>query len=138
MDDKQKLIVQLAREWLGVKYVHQGRSKEHGCDCIAPAISVGKKLGMEISDITNYSRLPQGTLLKDKFESHCIRISKADIQPGDIVLILTKQFNHVGIIGDYHQGGLSLIHSYSSVGKVVEHFLDEKWMNRISRAYRVP
>jgi uncharacterized protein YijF (DUF1287 family) len=58
-------------------------------------------------------------------------------QPGDIALMrFVREPHHVGIIGDYAHGGLSLIHCYGEVGKVVEHRLNETWRGRILEVYR--
>jgi hypothetical protein len=44
-----------------------------------------------------------------------------------------REPQHVALITDH-----GIIHSYSGVGKVVEHGLDERWQQRISAAYRFP
>lgn len=44
--------------------------------------------------------------------------------------------NHVGILGDYPHGGLSLIHSYAVNKKVIEHRLDDEWRGRITEVFR--
>jgi cell wall-associated NlpC family hydrolase len=43
----------------------------------------------------------------------------------------TGEPQHVGIYT-----GDTLIHAYESVGKVVEHRMDDKWLRRIVRVYR--
>ena len=44
-----------------------------------------------------------------------------------------REPQHVALISDK-----GIIHSYSGVGKVVEHGLDDRWQQRISAAYRFP
>ncbi len=44
-----------------------------------------------------------------------------------------REPQHVALITDH-----GIIHSYSGVGKVVEHSLDERWRQRIAAAYRFP
>jgi cell wall-associated NlpC family hydrolase len=55
-----------------------------------------------------------------------------DMQAGDVLMMrFTGEPQHVGIYT-----GDTLIHAYESVGKVVEHRMDDKWLRRIVRVYR--
>ncbi len=44
-----------------------------------------------------------------------------------------REPQHVALVTDH-----GIIHSYSGVGKVVEHGLDDRWQQRITAAYRFP
>jgi uncharacterized protein YijF (DUF1287 family) len=60
---------------------------------------------------------------------------------GDVVWMrFEKEPQHLGIVGDYVHGGLSLIHAYNGAGvnRVVEHRLDDTWRARIVAAWRYP
>lgn len=96
-----------------------------------------RDMGFKFDDFTNYSRQPHAGLL----ESHLERVlgkPKDTLEVGDIVAIkYLGPIRHVGIIGD-HPDGISLIHTDSGVGRVVEHRIDEKWMRRIKQNYRMP
>lgn len=59
-------------------------------------------------------------------------------QPGDVALLRRVDLSepsHVGILGDYPQGGLSLIHCHSRIA-VTEHRIDEFWERLILDVYR--
>lgn len=50
-----------------------------------------------------------------------LRISQRDMQPGDVLVVaIERDPQHMGIVGDYRHGGLSLIHAASTPGKVIE------------------
>ena len=84
-----------------------------------------------------YSMLPDGHKLKKHVEAQGQRIKITDIRPGDVLLMrFRKDPQHLAFVTDYADG-LGIIHSYSSIGRVVEHRLDEKWRRRIVAAYRV-
>lgn len=64
-------------------------------------------------------------------------LGRFDLQPGDVVSIAyARATRHVGVVGDYPFGGLSLIHTDLMVGMVTEHRLDSKWHRRITGAWR--
>lgn len=43
---------------------------------------------------------------------------------------------HVGLLGDYVHGGLSLIHADAMFGAVVEHSFSGDWIARTIEVYR--
>jgi len=56
-----------------------------------------------------------------------------------VVLIrFQRNPHHLALVGDYLYGGLSLIHADSTLGRVVEHRLDEVWRRLIVAAFAVP
>ena len=63
-----------------------------------------------------------------------VEIPVADATLADIYFMAWgREPQHVALITDK-----GIIHSYSGVGKVVEHALDEDWKRRIVAAYRYP
>jgi hypothetical protein len=61
------------------------------------------------------------------------------LQPGDAAAFdFGGDPQHVGLIGNYVHGGLSLIHACSKTGRVIEHRLDDRHMKRLVAAYRLP
>lgn len=134
-------IVALARETLGTPYQHQQRVNGLALDCAGVAVHVGVKLGMDFQDVTGYSRLPKPDEMRAAMDRAMLRVRRCDIQIGDVVWIrFTAQPQHIGIVGDYHLGGLSLIHAYNNGGlkRVVEHRLDPAWESRIVGVWRFP
>ena len=132
------IVLKEARSWIGVPFHHQGRTKR-GCDCIAIGMACAKSLEMEFNDWTQYGRVPHGGKLEKSISEHMISIDIKDIAPGDGVLITWKtEPHHAGIITQMGTGELGILHSYQSIGYVVEHHLDQKWKKRIILAYRFP
>lgn len=122
----------------GVKFRHQGRSR-NGVDCAGLLVVCAKAAGVELIDNPAYGRQPTDQGLR----AYLVRnfgepVAKADMQPGDVVLMRFRgEPSHVALIGDYLYGGLSLIHSYARVKRCVEHRIDAEWNDRIVEVFRV-
>jgi len=115
-------VVAEARTWVGTKYSHQARIKGVGVDCIGVAIGTARALGLVEPDfdIKGYTMQPDGTML-----AHCdkymTRVDRADMQPGDIVVIeFIGDPQHFGMLVDYRHGGLGIVHASSKYRKVIE------------------
>lgn len=119
-----------ARALIGVPFVHQGRS-EHGIDCIGLVVLAGKTCGIDTSaDITNYSRTPHGVLLP--LLEKALDPVEGEICPGDLLVFRFKhEPMHIGI-----WTGSTLIHTFATIGRVVEHELDDRWKAMVVCAYR--
>lgn len=128
-----------AREWLGMPYEHQGRGAG-AADCIALGAHA---MGYPMDAIPVYPNNPNNGQL----ELHLDRVFGGAVHEGQIELdmmevgdLVAMQYagpiRHLGIVGDYVHGGLSLIHTDSIQNRVVEHVLDAKWLRRIRRVYR--
>ena len=120
-------VVEKAREYVGTPFHHQGRQKGVGIDCIGLIVCVAKELGIKsrtdpnAQDVVDYGRVPDGKLLFWHLNEHLLPVEQAAMQPGDIVCVaFDKHPQHVGIVGDYRHGGLSIIHAASKHGEVVE------------------
>jgi len=127
-----------ARAYLGTPFRHQGRSRS-GLDCIGLLVLALADAGRAVADVTTYGRDPHNGLL----EANLIRefgpaIAKEDARPGDLVAMayLGRVTRHVAVLGDYPEGGLSLIHTDQTLGRVVEHRLDGVWARRITGVWR--
>lgn len=126
-----------ARGYLDTPFRHQGRSRS-GLDCIGLLVLALADCGRAVDDVTSYGANPyRGQLEANLLREFGPAISKADAQPGDIVAIdFAGATRHVGVLGEYVHGGLSLIHTDQDVGRVVEHRLDGKWARRITGVWR--
>ena len=132
-------IVVEARSWLDTKFQHQARIKGVACDCAGLVIGVCKALGLTDFDKADYSRIPDGVMLKATCDAEMTPITIDAIQPGDVLLFrFDGHPQHLAIVGDYAHGGLSIIHAYSLARKVTEHRLDDVWRSRIVAAYKLP
>lgn len=129
-------ICTAARDWRGVKWRHQGRSRE-GIDCCGLVIVVAKELGYFDFDVTDYARVATDESMLRYCREHFAQIGQAELQPGDVVVMRFDPNRHMALIGDYPGGGLSLIHAYSlAPRKVVEQRLDEAWRRKILGCFR--
>jgi cell wall-associated NlpC family hydrolase len=113
----------IARRWIGTPYHHQARSPGVGLDCIGLLICAARELGHVPPDfnVTGYRRVPDGHSLMRHLGEQVTQIAQSDMAPGDYVcLAFDKHPHHVGIIGSYPLGGLSIIHANSKTGRVEE------------------
>lgn len=127
-----------ARKYLGVPFLHQGRNPEVGIDCVGLAELVSRDCGMTVGEaIADYARNPHAGLLEARLREHLGPPHPLEtLQPGDLVAMRFRgPIRHVGIIGD-HEHGISLIHTSSAVGRVVEHRIDERWLAYIAHVHR--
>lgn len=128
-------VVAKARELVGTKYRHQGRSRE-AVDCIGLPALVRAELGLATLDVTNYaSRATDESMLEWCREN---MTAVHDLQPGDILVMAYGRDRHMAIVGDYPHGGFSIIHAYIDNRRVVENRLDETFMARVIGRFRFP
>lgn len=124
-------IVDEARDWLGTRWFHQGRSRA-GVDCIGLVIRVAHALGLSTFDTADYSRQPDPVRMRALLDEHMTKIPVASAQIGDMLLMrFEKEPQHVAIVTD-----LGIIHAYAQVRRVVEHRLDSVWRARVVAAYQ--
>jgi cell wall-associated NlpC family hydrolase len=116
-------IVAAARALIGVPWVHQHASAD-AVDCGGLLRLVRERLGMPAAIVAPYGRQPDGSMM-GALERYADRVARHEAQPGDIAVFDFGQGpQHVGILGDYKGGKLSLIHADMIRGRVVEHRLD--------------
>lgn len=119
-------IVSAARMLIGTPYLHQGRvpGPQGGTDCIGVPVMVAwmRKIKPLSWDVTGYRRLPDGySLMRRLREEMGAEVGIDQMQPGDVAVFDWGRFpHHVGILGDYHLGGLSLIHADNVSLRVIE------------------
>ena len=135
-------VVACARTWLGTPFQHQQRSKGLAVDCAGLVIGVARELGLVEPefDVTHYPRQPDGVSLLRWCEEYMLRIEQPAMQPGDVVVVaFDTRPQHLGIVGNYRHGGLSMIHAYehAMVHKVVEHRLMFSTSMQFCAAYRL-
>jgi cell wall-associated NlpC family hydrolase len=141
----QQDIITVARRWMGVPFVHQGRSRT-GVDCLGLLMMVAEELGLQgrdgalltTHDCCEYGKVPDGVRLQSRLQRVLYpRVGDA-VQQADVVLCrIDAMPQHVAIIGNYVYGGLSIIHAYAPARKVVEHPLDAYWQRRIMQVFHL-
>lgn len=128
-------VVVKAREFIGTRYRHQGRSRE-GVDCIGLPACVRAELGLETLDVTDYGRRASDESMLEWCRERMVTV--AELQPGDILVMAFGTDRHMAIVGDYPHGGFSIIHAYIDNRCVVENRLDESFMARVIGSFRFP
>jgi len=124
-------IVKAAKCYIGTPFVHQGRSR-NGIDCIGLIICVGKDLGLTNYDYVAYERSPDRHIFMNELRSNLVHKYLQERQPGDILTFALPRYPcHVGI----YCGSNLIIHALFTRGMVVEHHLDERWMNLARECY---
>jgi len=140
--DRPSVVIE-ARSWLGTPFHHQARVKGVGVDCVGLVLGVGKALGAfdPAFDVLGYPRVPDGSSLMQEAESAMLQIPFEEMQPGDVVMIaFGRDPQHVGILGDYRHGGLSIIHASGGDGndRVIETRLMFSSVMRFVAAFKLP
>lgn len=133
--------VEVARGYIGTPYKHQGRVKGHGVDCVGLLVCVAIECGVFQKgwDVTGYSRIPDGRTLMRHLSENFERVEQGSMKPGDFVCVSFDLYpQHVGIIGDYRHGGLSIIHAHNRSGKVIETRLLFNNAMRFVAAFKFP
>jgi cell wall-associated NlpC family hydrolase len=130
-------LVASSRKYLGVKFRHMGRGP-NVLDCAGLILRAYADIGVKLPDLKHYGREPH----KDGLRGAVVRALGDNLNRppivGDVLLMaFDRDPHHLGIVGDYMYGGLSLIHAYGDVGKVVEHRLDYAWRKKVLEVYRM-
>jgi cell wall-associated NlpC family hydrolase len=136
--EESAAFVAHARSFLGVRFRHQGRNPEIGLDCAGLALVSMQAIGRPVSDLEGYGREPYRNGLEGALTANLgPRVAKESMRAGDVVMM---RFNgdprHVGILADYPDGGLMLIHTHDTLKRVREHRLDEKRAASIVAVWR--
>lgn len=140
-DIERQAFIAHARSHVDARTIwrHQGRSAR-GLDCgglIAVSLA---SAGRTVVDALAYGRRPYRKMLEATLEANFgAPVPKDFLAAGDIALMRfseSQQCSHVGIVADHPVGGLSLIHAFAQVRRVVEHRIDAEWMNNIAEVYR--
>lgn len=128
-------IVRIARGWIGTPYHHGGRLKGVGVDCAGLPIGVARELGAVVREDLNYSassdnleRMLAGVSL------YCRQKPVEALRAGDILVFRSRtMLNHMAI----YSGEGTIIHAYTSAGRVVEHGLSHGWRAAIHSVWRL-
>ena len=144
-------ILRVARSWIGTKFVHQGRRKDIGVDCIGLVIEVCREVGLVDAaglppgwNHTGYGRFPDSYGPTQALLRYLTRVEpRSAMRPGDVALFRTVRGEpaHMGWLGDAG-APCSLIHAYAAKtipqARVQEHRLGPHWLARLHSVYRVP
>jgi cell wall-associated NlpC family hydrolase len=131
-------IVARARDYLGVRWRHQGRTMD-GVDCAGLVVCVGKDLGIIDYDRTDYQRRPDFNRFPGFFlDGGAVRRRVGTERPGDILVFREDRYPcHTGLVS-LKNGKPHLIHAYLIRKMVEETPLDEHWLSRRVAAFTYP
>ena len=138
-------VVACARQFLGVPFAHQGRSRA-GLDCLGLLLVTAQAAeitfeGMATAQLAvpNYGVRPDTAMLRQQLDRFLVPIAKETRAPGDIVLLQVQGLpQHLAMLSDYPLAGeLGMIHAYAPARKVVEHRYDEAWQRNTVGCYRL-
>lgn len=127
-------VIEQAREWVGVKFLHQGRTR-HGADCLGFIAAVLAELGSRgfLDHLPhNYARDPNVLLLERLPEVS----REIELQPAALLLIQFPQAKVPSHAAIYT--GVSMIHCYEIEGEVVEHTYGKPWTTRTKSIWALP
>lgn len=133
MKSEKIKFLEAARKYIGVKWVHQGRSSA-GMDCLGLIVMAARDIGYKAKeDFTTYGRRPDTNYMLSVLDGYFDRVDAEKASPGDILVFrippsLSPQ--HLGIKSD-----IGILHSTFTERKCVEHSLDKAWMRRIHAAF---
>ena len=124
-------IIECARSYLGVPWLHQGRTRR-GLDCAGLIIRVAQDLLLSDYDVSGYGLEPQGNSMRRLLEQHTRPVGQPTL--GDILLLRFSRLpQHLAILTDY-----GIIHTHRAVGFVVEHAYSRAWRARFVDAFAYP
>lgn len=140
-------LVDQARTWIGVPYLHQGRNR-FGVDCVGFPRAVYLELGADMpTDFRAYGEEADPEMLLSRLrealgpEAKAAPVRFSDLRSGDIVLFHfphVKTPRHLAIIADRAGGGWNFIESNGNQGRVVERRLDDRYLARVTHLFRRP
>ena len=113
-------VVAHARGMLGTRWRHRGR-KPWAVDCLGLVELSLRAAGWKAPvDVPRYGREPWDDMLRRGLRAH-LGEPVQGMQVGDVVVVRWRKDepSHVGLVGDYVWGGLSIIHA-SNLHGVIE------------------
>lgn len=133
-------VVDEARSWEGVPFLHQGRSR-NGIDCVGYFAVLLHHFGILPDDLRNnpsYGRVPNSSEFIDTIEKYCTKVENPE--PAALVVIKwpgAKFPSHAAIIEGKMERP-NIIHAYQKVGRVVRVGYREPWVRMTHGIYRLP
>ena len=132
-------IVAEARTWCGTRWHHGQSVKGAGADCIGLIVGVARELGIQeaakfdaSAEIRGYGREPDPAMIQRACSAFLT--PSRELLPGNILYLRVPKVAHPIHFALVADGG-RMIHSIVTVGKVVEHRLDDVWRQRIAQVF---
>ncbi len=126
-------IIQAARSWIYTPYVHLGRCKGSGVDCIGLVVGVAKSMGFAYEDMRQYPRIPIHNIFGKELDRQAVKIPDDQALPGDMLAFSWRtDIHHIGIMTDTDK----MVHSYQVARMCLEHHINEEWTVLLKGVYR--
>jgi cell wall-associated NlpC family hydrolase len=145
MINRQQVVIE-ARKWIKTPFIHQGRRRGLGVDCVGLPLCVIRDLGLgDWSPFyPAYSTTPTG----DEVLKACRELvgqdllyerTAGEVEIGDILVFrVNHSACHAAIMAESSPGRRDrIIHAYSPVGYVVEVQFDKKWRKRFAAGFGI-
>lgn len=127
---KREDIVTEAREWQGVPFLHQGRSRS-GVDCVGLVQKVGDRFSVHYVDLMGYARAPANLTFLRHLRQFLKPYPIKGIRTGIVGVFRQSRFPcHIGIFS-VKDNVPSLIHSRADRHKVVEEPYDPEMFHLV-------
>lgn len=133
-------IVTVAEDWIGTPFHQQGRQKKFGCDCIGLILGIAKEINAKPitgepwgkCDVLTYDAIKDSKLLVEAMPKYFAKIT-TNPQPGNILLIEINNSQYHLVIQSHNN---KIIHSCSSIGRVICHRIIPSWKVMEAFAYQ--
>jgi NlpC/P60 family putative phage cell wall peptidase len=137
-------IVAAARAWIGTPYLHQGRRRGAGCDCLGLILGVWEDCIGALPELppaytSDWSEAAGAERLWAAAARHLAEKPAGDAAPGDVILFRMCErgvAKHLGVQTETGHGA-RFVHAYSGHG-VVESRLTPPWARRIAARFSFP
>lgn len=127
--------------WEGVPYLHAGRTKSAGIDCVNFVVCVYEDLGVFERGEIKYAPYPPDWHMHQAEErilnityDYCFEIAKYELRYGDLILMqFGKCFSHGALFVEDQE----IIHSIVKRGVVRSSLTQRYWKNRAHKYFRL-
>lgn len=148
--DVLQSVVDEARTWINTPYLHLGREKGVGADCICIPVEVSKHLDLHHHDVKWYSDTPHGGLVEKEADKHWTILADAptkfthqDLIPGTVIAFfysVRSEMQHFGVVTEHPAiaGVPCIVHAMRHAKKVQEAQISDFWWKRRMKVYALP
>ena len=148
---KRQEIVNAARSYIGLRWVHMGRDRFNGVDCAGLLALLCQDFGVEYYDhFGTYDLLSDGETLEKTLGKTFVLSDSLSFGLGDVFVFGIETLapkdraneypQHIGIISDIREKRNKMIHSCNkrSIMKTVETPIPPKWVRDACAVFRFP
>jgi NlpC/P60 family putative phage cell wall peptidase len=130
------ILLHAARRYIGTPWVHQGRLRGIGIDCIGLLVGAFNEAGLPVKDVANYPKKPTGNdWLLEELRRRLTRVIDGSMQPGDVLCFKWSLHPwHVALLS-YDD---TMIHAYKRLNECVEQPLTNHWRASMHSIWRWP